>query len=103
MINLSRIALFAALAAAGLTSQAFAQSFDPEAGTGNVLGFSYAQPAPQAHRVAANTTRHGAVAARRSGANAFAMVPATAEGGSYDPATTGGGSVGYNQSIRNEW
>jgi len=103
MTNLSRLALVAALATAGLASQAFAQSFDPEVGTGNVLGTSYAQPAPQAHRVAAHATRRGAVAARRSGVNAFAMVPATAEGSAYDPAATGGGSVGYNQLIRNEW
>jgi hypothetical protein len=103
MTNLSKIALVAALAMAGLASQAFAQSFDPEAGTGNVLGFSYTQPAPQAQRVAASTTRHGAVAARQRGANAFAMVPATAAGGAYDPAATGGGSVGYNQNVRNEW
>ena len=42
---------------------AFAQSFDPDNGTGNVLPFSYAPTAPQNNKIVV----------RRSGLNAFAM------------------------------
>ena len=71
-------------------SPALAQSFDPETGTGNVLMLSN-----QA------TVLHEQTAVRRSGIDAFAMVPRQQAGvASEDPANTGGGSVGYNKSLR---
>ena len=42
MTTISRLALIAAIAGAGIASPALAQSFDPEAGSGNVAPFSYA-------------------------------------------------------------
>jgi hypothetical protein len=103
MTKIAKLSFIGAVLAVGIASPAFAQSFDPEAGTGNVLGFNSVQTvpqAPQAHRATVRPTR---LAARRSGVNAFAMVPGAAGGTAYDPAATGGGSVGYNQNIRNEW
>ena len=50
-----------------IATPAFAQSFDPDNGTGNVLPFSYAPTAPQNNKIVV----------RRSGLNAFAMVPRT--------------------------
>ncbi len=100
MTKIAKLSFIGAVLAVGIASPAFAQSFDPEAGTGNVLGFNSVQTAPQAQRATARPTR---LAARRSGVNAFAMVPGAAGGTAYDPAATGGGSVGYNQNIRNEW
>ena len=47
---------------------AFAQSFDPESGTGNVLPFSNAPTAP----------RNDKIAVDRSGLHSFAMVPSSA-------------------------
>ena len=44
---------------------AFAQSFDPEAGTGNVLPFAHRPTAPQNEKIARS----------RSGLHSFALVP----------------------------
>jgi hypothetical protein len=102
MIRVSRLAMIAAVAAA-LATPAFAQSFDPEAGTGNVLPFSFAPTAVANGKVAVRQGGHGRMAAHRSGLHAFAMVPGgtgTVLGGnSNDPALTGGGSIGYNQML----
>ena len=100
MTKISKLSFIGAVLALGIASPAFAQSFDPEVGTGNVLGFNSVQTAPQAHRVATHPTR---LAARRTGVNAFAMVPGAAGGSAYDPAATGGGSAGYNGLLREEW
>ena len=43
----ARLAQIAAVAAVGTASPALAQSFDPEAGSGNVAEFSYAPSAAQ--------------------------------------------------------
>jgi hypothetical protein len=48
-----------------VATPAFAQSFDPDIGTGNLLGFSHESTAPQNHKTAA----------RRSGLHSFALVP----------------------------
>jgi hypothetical protein len=38
------------------------------------------------------------------GANAYALVPADDGGSALHPAATGGGSVGYNETLRrNQW
>jgi len=71
---------------------AFAQSFDPDAGTGNALPFAYTPAARQDHKIAA----------RQSGLHAFAMVPGPGEAfNPNSPALTGGGSLGYNEMLRN--
>jgi hypothetical protein len=73
MANISRLACIIAVIAAGITSPAFAQSAKAIA--------------PQ-HRATKVTVP-------QSGVNSFAMVPH----GGYDPALTGGGSIGYNESL----
>ena len=99
MTTNSRIALIAAIVAAGIASPALAQSFDPEAGSGNVAGFSYA-PAPN-DEFAVPQSSHAKTAARQNGLHAFASVPGTSSNsGSNDPAFTGGGSAGYNQMLQ---
>jgi hypothetical protein len=100
MTSISKLAIIAAVAAV-TASPAFAQSFDPEAGTGNVTSFSFAPTAVQTGKVAVQQGSHSKMAARQSGLHAFAMVPGVAPGSnSNDPALTGGGSVGYNQMIQ---
>ena len=71
-------------------SPVFAQSFDPEIGTGNVLMLNNQATVP-----------HKQAAVRRSGIDAFAMAPRVQAGvASEDPANTGGGSIGYNEILR---
>jgi hypothetical protein len=73
-----------------IATPAFAQSFDPDNGTGNVLPFSYAPTAPQNKKIVV----------RRSGLNAFAKVPHTPSVSNLnDPALLGGGSLGYNEML----
>jgi hypothetical protein len=88
--------LLITLAALGLTaSTASAQSFCTCDGTGNVLKFTnnpitYQNQAP------------AIAAVRPSGSPAFAMAPKRgAAVDSDDPAVTGGGSLGYNEMLRN--
>ena len=70
---------------------AFAQSFDPDNGTGNVLSFSYKSAAP--HKVI--------TAVRPNGLHSFAMVPGPYPAfNSNSPEATGGGSLGYNELLR---
>jgi hypothetical protein len=95
MTNFSTLAVIAAVAAVASTLPASAQSFDPEAGTGNVVQFSYAPTASQ-------QGGRDKMAARLNGLHAFAMVPGgRADRESNDPALTGGGSLGYNQNLLN--
>jgi len=101
MTTISRMALIIAIAAAGIASPALAQSFDPEAGSGNVAGFGYAPTPAQADEYAVPQTSHAKTAARQNGLRAFARVPGTSSNsGSNDPAFTGGGSAGYNQMLQ---
>jgi hypothetical protein len=101
MINISRLALIA-VAVAGIAAPAFAQSFDPEFGTGNTLPFAFSATGQQAGKT--TVVRHVRVkaAAHRSGRNAFAMVPDGASGSAFSPAATGGGSIGYNENLRRD-
>jgi hypothetical protein len=100
MTTISKFALIAAIAGAGIASPALAQSFDPEAGSGNVAPFSYAPIATQNATVAVRRGNQGKIAARRNGLHAFAMVPrGAADGNANDPALTGGGSAGYNEML----
>jgi hypothetical protein len=85
-----------------LASPAFAQSFDPSIGTGNVVSSYYDQNGGL-HVGAGQPTRNQQIAVHRSGLNAFASVPNTASGLD-NPALNGGGSVGYDESLRtNAW
>lgn len=105
MIRISRIALVA-IGVAGIAAPAFAQSFDPDVGTGNIVPFSVgpAIVASTMHpaTVAVHRARRHAIATRQSGFNAFAMVPRGDGGGAFNPAATGGGSVGYNENLRRD-
>ena len=70
---------------------AFAQSFDPDNGTGNVLAFSHTPTAPQNEKIAGG----------RRGLHSFAMVPSSRSAfDSENPQATGGGSIGYNEMLR---
>ena len=90
MTTISKLALIAAIAAAGVASPAWAQSFDPEAGSGNVVPFSYAPITAQNDTGAARQKSQGKVAVRANGLHAFAMVPrGAADGNANDPALTG--------------
>ena len=101
MTTISRMALIAAIAAAGIASPALAQSLNPEAGSGNVAGFGYAPTPAQADEYVVPQSSHAKTAARQTGLHAFASVPGTSSNsGSNDPAFTGGGSAGYNQMLQ---
>jgi hypothetical protein len=101
MTKFSTLAVIAAVAAATSALPASAQSFDPEAGSGNVLSFSYAPIAAQNDTVAARQGTHAKVVARQNGLHAFAMVPrGSADSNANDPSLTGGGSAGYNEMLQ---
>jgi hypothetical protein len=100
MTNTSK--LIAAIAVATfIASPAFAQSFNPSEGTGNVVS-SYYDHSGGLHAGVAQP-QNEQIAAHRNGLNAFASVPGAASGVN-DPTLTGGGSIGYDESLRtNEW
>jgi hypothetical protein len=119
MINTSKLALIAVLAAVSVASPAMAQSFDRSSGTGNELPFTYGpggtKPAwtvaPQNEQIAARQSNAGKVAVRQTGHNTFAAVPgrglydyaaipsASGSDAANSPAATGGGSTGYNEML----
>jgi len=100
MKNKWKIAAAATLLAASIASPAFAQAFDATYGTGNPMPTYYDHDGALHLGTPAEQNR---VVVHRNGSNAFAMVP----GGSSSedsPAATGGGSSGYNESLRtNQW
>jgi hypothetical protein len=75
-----------------IATPAFSQSFDPDNGTGNVLPYAPTPTAPQNDKIAV----------RQSGLHSFAMVsnPRSASNPN-SPEATGGGSLGYNELLRN--
>jgi hypothetical protein len=95
MLTKSKFALIAVVAAVAFASPAFAQSFDPDAGTGNVLAFSYG-PTSSVQNTIASAAAHKQVAGGQNGYHAFAMVPYRGGTSANSPALTGGGSAGYN-------
>jgi hypothetical protein len=98
MSKISHLAFIAAVATA-TASSALAQSFDPDAGTGNVapLRFQQSAAAPVvAHRTVA---KRNVAQQKQNGLDAFALVPRSAN----DPALTGGGSIGYNEMVKQAW
>jgi hypothetical protein len=85
--------------ATGISFPAHAQSFDPDNGTGNLIT-AIAAPAPE---VTGSVTRKSstdayAMSARRkvNGEASYAAEPVHQDSGS-----TGGGSAGYNEMLRN--
>jgi hypothetical protein len=73
MANKSQSVLFFTFAAAGVAFPAFAQSFDPEAGTGNVLPFSDGAPAAQNYPITPPAS--GKIAARHNGLYGYTTIP----------------------------
>jgi hypothetical protein len=87
---MKKLITIVALATSVMAAPAFAQSFDPDFGTGNVLPSHYGSTALQI----------GKTASRQSGLNAYAMVPGVSSAtDSNSPAATGGGSEGDNQEV----
>jgi hypothetical protein len=68
-----------------------------------IAAVSIASPALAAHKakpISAHQNGYVVQSNQGSGARAFASVPRSVD----DPAVTGGGSIGYNQSLRlNQW
>ena len=80
MANVSKVILRAAIAAVSIASPALA--------------------APKGKSTSAHQNGYVTQSNQGSGVRAFASVPRSAD----DPAVTGGGSSGYNQSLRlNQW
>lgn len=94
MINRTKFAIIVGLAVTSFAATpAFAQSFDRDFGTGNVLPYN-SQPA-----AAGIASRH---TARGNGMDAYAMEPRTQlDPNSNSPASAGGGSTGYNENLYN--
>jgi hypothetical protein len=89
MISKWKLVTIFTVATIVIASPAFAQSFDPDEGTGNLLPFSYQGVGP-----------HKQAAVRQNGIDAFAMEPrATMRNVSDLPERTGGGSLGYNEEL----
>jgi hypothetical protein len=98
MTMFSKIAVAVALAA--FTSPGFAQSFDPDLGTGNLVPLSHAPIAPRHDKATARLMDEAGFARRQNGFDAFAMSPATQPNlDPNSPALAGGGSLGYNQML----
>jgi Tfp pilus assembly protein FimT len=96
MTNKSKLILVAVAATLASAAPTFAQSFDSDFGTGNVLSFSNQAPVARAEA----PVRHQGIARHRGGMGAFAMEPRELQS-SDDPAATGGGSIGYNENLYN--
>ena len=105
MMKKTTLALIAALAATGITSPVFAQSYSPGDGTGNVLPFAYGAGGIKQRSVAvppAGLADTEQFVARGNGRHLYAFVPSAGPAASSnDPAATGGGSAGYNEMLLN--
>jgi hypothetical protein len=94
----SKLVVATAVAMLGLASPAFAQSFDNDWGTGNSTQTYYDSQGGLHIGSASQQTQ----LAQRTGENAFAMVP-NAVSGIDNPGLTGGGSSGYNETVRTDY
>jgi hypothetical protein len=89
MISKWKLVTILTVATIGVASPAFAQSYDPDQGTGNLVELTYQ-----------GAGSHKQTAIRQNGIDAFAMVPsAQMRDVSSLPEHTGGGSLGYNQEL----
>lgn len=95
----SKLVVATAVAMLGLASPAFAQSFDNDWGTGNSTPSFYDS---QGGLHIGSAAQQQTQLAQRSGENAFAMVP-NAASGIDNPGLTGGGSSGYNETVRTDY
>ena len=86
MITKSKLALIAAVAVVTVASPAFAQSYDPSDGTGNVLPFAYGAGATKQRSVAV-PPQNDQIAVGRSGLHAFARAPRSWQSDDYYPAS----------------
>jgi hypothetical protein len=97
MISKTKLAAIAIVATVGMASPAFAEFLETGTATNNAEGGlgngRYAWTAPQGGQVLYN----------RSGRSAYAMVPYGQAGSIDNPALNGGGSNGYNESLRHDW
>jgi hypothetical protein len=98
MVTRSKIAVIAAIAALSCASPALAQSFNRSDGTGNELP-SYYDSRGGLH--AGIVSEQNQIVAHRKGLSAFASV-SRALPSSDSSASTGGGSVGYNEMLQND-
>ena len=90
MTNKWKLVTIFTVAMIGIVSPAFAQSFDPDQGTGNLVALSYQ-----------GAGSHKPAAIRGNGTDAFAMAPgAEIRDVSNMSEYTGGGSLGYNQELQ---
>ena len=102
MTTNSKIAMLVTLAAIGVASPAFAQSFDPDTGSGNVLSLTDQSTASYAQALPKLSIHHKRVAHHHEGLDAFAMAPRAQSGSvSDDPINAGGGNLGYNEELKN--
>ncbi len=78
----------------GIVTPALSQSFSASpVGTGNSLPFSYG-PVP---------SQNDKIADRAGGLQSYALAPRTQSSvNPNDPALTGGGSLGYNEDLKND-
>ena len=76
-----------------IATPAFAQSFEPNLGTGNVQPISAEGTTVQVDKISTHKDGHGA----------FAMVPRSPSASTPNrPALTGGGNFGYNENLKND-
>ena len=99
MVTKKKIAVIAAIAALSYASPALAQSFSRQDGTGNELR-SYYDSQGGLHAGIVSEQKE-IVAAHHSGLNAFARI-GRPDFSSDTPANTGGGSIGYNEMLKND-
>ena len=100
MLNKSKLIAVVTVAMIGLASPAFAQSFSKGWGTGNSLSDFY--DGQGGLHMGAASQQNQQIAVERNGLNAFASVPLGASGQD-NPSLTGGGSSGYNESLRTNY
>jgi hypothetical protein len=85
--HFNTMVLIAAFAAVGIASPALAQSFDPEAGSGNVAGFSYASTLAQTENLSFSGAAMPKLPRVRTRCMPFASVwGASSNSSSNDPA-----------------
>jgi hypothetical protein len=98
MVTKSKIAIIAAVLGSISISPALAQSFNRSDGTGNELPSYYDS---QGGLHAGMPSEQPQIVAHRSGLSAFASV-SRGDSSSDTPVNTGGGSIGYNEMLKND-
>ena len=86
--------------ATGISFPAYAQSFDADNGTGNLISANAGIAAP-ATEVTGSVTRKSGTEAYAMSARRKVSAEASYAAESHDNGGTGGGSAGYNEMLRN--